>query len=92
MSLATVCIGDLAFTAVPYEMFCENGKEIKEKSPFAATVILSCTNGYHKYIPSRRAYSQGCYEVDSRLYPEGTAEELAEILVKELQAACVSKV
>lgn len=90
MSLATVCIGDLAFAAVPYEMFCENGKEVKEKSPFAATVILSCTNGYHKYIPSKRAYSHGCYEVDSRLYPVGTAEKLAEILVSELQAAHIS--
>lgn len=92
MSLATVCIGDLAFAAVPYEMFCENGKEIKAKSPFAVTVIMSCTNGYHKYIPSKRAYRQGCYEVDSRLYPAGTAEELVEVLLKELKAAYVSKV
>ena len=92
IKLGVVTIGDMAFAAVPYEMFCENGQEIKKNTPFAATVLLTCTNGYHKYIPSKRAYHQGCYEVDSRLYPEGTAENLARLLVEELKAAYVSKV
>ena len=91
LELGVLRIGQLAFTAAPYEMFCDNGVYIKEYSPCEATVLMTCVNDYHKYIPSKRAYSHGCYEVDSRLYPEGTAEKLAEILVEELHNALVSK-
>lgn len=81
MELGILKIGEIAFVAVPYEMFCENGRYVKENSPFAMTVIMSCTNAYHKYIPSDRAFDHGCYEVDSRLYPRGTAEHLSKVLV-----------
>jgi len=81
LELSVLRIGQLAFVAAPYEMFCENGVYIKEHSPCAATVIMTCANDYQKYIPSARAYSHGCYEVDSRLFPKGTAEQLAEKLV-----------
>ena len=82
MELGVLRIGQLAFAAVPYEMFCENGAYIKENSPCAATVLITCVNAYHKYIPSERAYDHGCYEVDSRLYPRGTAEQLANTIVE----------
>ena len=45
---------------------------------------MTCVNDYHKYIPSERAFDHGCYEVDSRLYPKGTAEQLAQTLVELL--------
>lgn len=92
MELGVISIGAVAFVAVPYEMFCENGMQIKENSPFAATILMTCANGYHKYIPSLRAFGHGCYEVDSRLYPKGTAENLAQILIEELNTAYVSEV
>ena len=85
MELGVVTVGDMAFVAVPYEMFCDNGRYIKENSPYPVTVILSCTNEYHKYIPSDFAFCHGCYEVDSRLYPRGTAEKLADTIVEMLE-------
>ena len=85
LELGVLRIGQLAFVAAPYEMFCDNGVYIKEHSPCAATVIMTCVNDYQKYIPSASAYRHGCYEVDSRLFPEGTAEQLAQTLVDLLQ-------
>ena len=82
MELGVLRIGQLAFVAAPYEMFCENGKYIKEHARCEATIIMTCVNDYHKYIPSERAFAHGCYEVDSRLYPKGTAERLAQTLVE----------
>jgi len=89
LQLGILKIGEIAFASVPYEMFCENGMYVKEHSRFPMTVIMSCTNGYHKYIPSERAFNHGCYEVDSRLYPLGTAEQLAQRLVDLLNEKTV---
>lgn len=85
VELNAISVGNIGFVAVPYEMFCTNGQFIKENSPFAMTIVMSCCNGYHKYFPSKFAFTHGGYEVDSRLYPEGTAENLAEELVDMLK-------
>ena len=49
MELNTVTAGCLAFAAAPYEMFCDNGKFIKDNASFPMTVILSCCNGYYSH-------------------------------------------
>ena len=86
VELNAISVGGLGFAAVPYEMFCQNGLFVKEHSPFPMTIVMSCCNGYHKYFPSKFAFTHGGYEVDSRLYPEGTAESMAQQLVEMLQA------
>lgn len=86
VELNAISVGGICFAAVPYEMFCQNGLFVKENSPFAMTVVMSCCNGYHKYFPSKFAFTHGGYEVDSRLYPEGTAEKMAEELVEMLNS------
>lgn len=83
--LDTVTLGQLAFVAAPYEMFCENGKFIKENSPFPMTVIMSCANGYHSYLASERTFDHGSYEVDSRNFVRGTAEKMACAFTDMLQ-------
>lgn len=85
MELNTVTLGQLAFVAAPYEMFCENGTFIKAAAPFPMTVIMSCANGYHSYLASDRTFSHGGYEVDSRRFVRGTAEKMAENLVDMLK-------
>lgn len=86
IELNTLTIGQLAFAAAPYEMFCENGKHIKESAPFPMTVILSCCNGYHSYLASDRTFEHGGYEVSSRNYVRGTAEKMAQALVEMLHS------
>jgi len=85
MEINTIALGDIAFATAPYEMFCANGQQIKEGSPYAMTFILTCSNGSHNYLASDFAFSHGCYEVDSRLYPRGTAEKLVENFLEMLK-------
>ena len=85
MELDAFAVGDLAFVTAPYEMFCNNGQYIKEKSPYPVTFVLSCANGNFNYLASKEAFVHGCYEVDNRRFPEGTAEKAADCLVEMLK-------
>jgi len=77
-------VGQIGFACAPYEMFCASGQYIKENSPCAMTFVASCCNGAYSYLATRRAFNHGCYEVDTRRYPKGTAELLAENFVEML--------
>jgi len=67
-------IGRVVLVAIPFEIFVEFGLQIKQESPFEHTFIVGLANGYHGYIPTREAFSQGGYEVrvclGSRFVPE----------------------
>ncbi|MDF2715728.1 MAG: Neutral ceramidase [Paenibacillus sp.] len=72
-------IGDLAVVALPAEMFVEFGLEIKEKSPYAYTMINELSNGSgNNYVCTPAAYDRGGYE------PTGTkfAEEAGDLFVR----------
>jgi len=80
-------IGDVAFAVAGYEMFSENGQDIKEASQFKMTFIVTCANGDNKYIPSEATYAYDNYEVNASRYAKGTAEELVKnynYLLKQL--------
>jgi neutral ceramidase len=61
---------------------------IKAASPFKTTLVIELMNDDVAYIPTRRAFDEGNYEVvNSRIEP-GTGEKLVEAaigLLKELQ-------
>ena len=77
-------IGDVAFITAPYEMFCENGKAIKDGSPFSMTFIASCSNGSLSYMPSAPTFAYGGYEVESTQFVSGTAEKLVDTYISML--------
>jgi len=77
-------VGELAFVAAPYEMFCENGLYIKENSPFKNTVVMSMANDSHNYISAAAGYDYNCYEANTCRYVKGTGELLAEAFVNML--------
>jgi hypothetical protein len=77
-------IGDLAIVCAPYEMFCENGKYIKDNSPCQATLVMTMTNGSHNYISSAEGFEYNCYEANTCRYVKGTGERLAEAFVELL--------
>jgi len=88
IGIFAVSIGDVAFAMVPFEMFCENGREIKQTSPFKMTFIATCANTSNGYLPAASAFEYDCYEVDSTKYAKGTAETIVsgfKELLKELQ-------
>jgi hypothetical protein len=80
---------ELAWVSLPGEIFVELGLSIKQDSPFAHTVLAELANGSVGYVPSRRAYPQGNYEVVSARCAEGSGELLvaaAGRLLRELYA------
>ena len=82
--LTAVTFGDIAFCAFPYEMFDQNGKEVREASPFKTTYICSLANGSYGYIPTAFAFPHGTYEVNACAYVMGTGEQLAQSMVTML--------
>ena len=77
MEISTFSLGDVAFAIAPYEMFDQNGVQIKEGSPFKMTFISTLCNGGNGYIASLECATHGCYGYDSRSYGSaGVAEEL----------------
>ena len=84
MELNALRIGDLSFATVPYEMFCSNGMYVKKNSPFPTTLMISCCDGCHMYLPDANAFTYDCYEVNVRLYPSGVAEDIPCTLVNML--------
>lgn len=60
--LQVALIGDIAFVAVPGELFAELGMEIKRRSPFRYTYIVGIANDYIGYLPDREAYCLGGYQ------------------------------
>jgi hypothetical protein len=75
---------DVAWVSLPGEIFTELGLAIKQDSPFPLTIIAELANGSIGYIPSRRAYAQGNYEVVSARCEEGSGERLVDAAVKML--------
>ena len=57
-----IAIGDIAFIGIPGEVISKISMDIKQKSPFANTVIIGYANDYIGYIPTRENYIAGGYE------------------------------
>ena len=72
--LQVVAIGDVAFVAIPGEPFIELATEIKQRSPFGHTIVVSLANDTVGYIPDAASFPDGGYELipawQSRLAPE----------------------
>lgn len=77
--------GELAFAFAPYEMFSGNGAELKENSPFSATFVNSCSNGYYGYLPTQDAFDYNCYEANTTPFAPGIGEKLSQTFVKLMQ-------
>jgi hypothetical protein len=76
---------DLAWVSLPGEIFVELGLAIKQASPFPHTIIAELANGSIGYIPTRRAYTQGNYEVVSARCAAGSGEMLVDAAIKMLK-------
>lgn len=82
----------LAWVALPGEVFAELGLALKQDSPFPTTMIAELANGSIGYIPSRRAYPQGNYEVVSARCAAGSGEMLVEKAVAMLKSIYTEQV
>ena len=63
MLLQALRIGELSISAIQAEPFVETGMAIRDRSPFAHSIVLGYTNGCLGYLPTAEAYPEGGYEV-----------------------------
>ena len=65
-------------------MFVELGLLIKSASPFRYTIVAELANGWVSYVPDRKAYPEGSYEVMSARCAPGCGEKMVEAAVRML--------
>ena len=81
---------DTALVTLPHEIFVELGMAIKKQSPFARTLVISMANDLDFYVPTRKAFAEGSYEVETSSVKPGGGELLvagAVKMLKELKTA-----
>ena len=77
---------EIAWVALPGEIFVELGLAVKQSSPFRHTFIAELANGAIGYIPNQPAYLEGNYEVVSSRCAAGSGERLVDSAVRQLRA------
>ncbi len=77
---------DTAVVALPGEIFCELGMLVRQRSPFRNTMIVELANDSIGYVPTRRAFKEGSYEVVNSRVEAGGGEKLVETAVRLLQS------
>ena len=58
-------LGPVVWIPYPFEVSTEIGLRLRTDSPFAHTLLLSCTNGSNSYLPAQSQICRGGYEVES---------------------------
>ena len=76
---------DLAWVSLPGEIFVELGLAIKATSLYRTTMIAELANGSIGYVPTKRAYAHGNYEVISARCAEGGGELLVESAIRQIK-------
>jgi hypothetical protein len=67
-------IGDTVLISMQDEPFDEIGARIVAGSPFRHTLVSGYSNGTFGYMPTRAAFAEGGYEVDTALYGPDTED------------------
>lgn len=55
-------IGDMAVCTLPFEVFAEIGLNLKKRSPFPRTMVISLANATNGYLPTPEQHELGGYE------------------------------
>jgi hypothetical protein len=82
VKLQAIRIGDFAICAIPFETLVEIGLELKERSPFAQTMVIGLANGRHGYLPTPRQHTLGGYE--TWLGTNIVQKDASVVIVKQL--------
>lgn len=85
LTVAVARLGDVAFVGLGAEVFHEIGRAIKAGSPFRHTVVITHCNGAAGYLPTRAAYDEGGYEVQTSRVAPGAAERVVEEVLEMLR-------
>jgi hypothetical protein len=78
---------DTAVVSLPCEIFVEIGLAIKAQSPFKNTMVMAICNDRPSYVPTKKAFTEGSYEVSNARVKPGVGEMLTETAVELLKEA-----
>jgi neutral ceramidase len=84
-------IGDVALVGVQVELNAVTGQDIRRRSPFAHTIVVTMVNGAAKYLPDAGNYKAITYQAMNSSYAPGGAEILANRIVADLRKLKSSK-
>ena len=76
---------DTAIVGLPGEIFVDLGLAIKKASPFKRTFVLSLCNDRPGYVPTKKAFDEGSYEVTNSRVKSGGGEMLVDRAVELLK-------
>ena len=77
----------IAWVALPGEIFVELGMAIKLASPFPTTSVIELAGDVIDYVPDRKAYEEGAYEVVTARCQAGGGELLVDAARRLLASA-----
>jgi len=75
---------DTALVGLPGEVFVELGLAIKQASAFPNTLVVELCNNDIGYVPTKKAFVEGSYEVVNSRVRSGGGERLVEAAIKLL--------
>ena len=75
---------DLAWVGLPGEVFVELGMAIKHASLFRYTIVDERSNDCIYYVPDRKAFAEGNYEVVNSFCALGGGEDLVDAATRLL--------
>ena len=84
--MTIAAIGNLAIVGIPGELFVELGLAIQATPYFAQTFVAGYCNDLIGYIPTRAAYAEGGYEVDTARIAAGSGETIVDTSLSALAA------
>lgn len=79
-------LGDLGIVGLPGEVLTEIGMQIKQRSPFRHTMVVSLANGSIGYLPTDDAVAEGGYEPEWSPVGAGTERVLVETALELLES------
>ncbi len=84
--VSVIAFGDqMALVGFPGDAFVELGLGIKLNSPFRFTIVSEQSgNGTISYMPNKKAFPEGQYEVNSVRYSSGGGETLVDSAIETL--------
>ncbi|HEY6300666.1 MAG TPA: neutral/alkaline non-lysosomal ceramidase N-terminal domain-containing protein [Candidatus Binatus sp.] len=85
-AITVVTVGDLAIVGIPGELFVELGLALKANPYFTKTLVAGYCNDLIGYIPTRAAYPEGGYEVDTARVAAGSGEAMVGTALSALAA------
>jgi neutral ceramidase len=85
-AMTIVTVGKLAIVGVPGELFVELGLALKANPNFTHTFVAGYCNDLIGYIPTRAAYAEGGYEVDTARIAAGSSKTIVDTALSALNA------